>query len=75
MRSETCPGCGEPLPERVLCSISHTIVPGKRVCSSCGQKESTDLAWAEGRRTGFVRHQAAVDSIAVVDRVLKAKEK
>ena len=51
-----CPTCGEPMPdEDVLCSLSHTIIPGERICSECGRKETTDPVWTEGRRVGFRR--------------------
>lgn len=63
---ETCPGCGEPLPEdRVFCSISHTIDRGSYLCSACGQKETLEPGWAEGRRVGLVRHRAAMKAMEV----------
>jgi len=61
---ETCPGCGEFLPtDKVMCSQSHTIDPGGLLCSSCGQKETTDPGWAEGRRVGLIRGRAAANVI------------
>lgn len=61
---ETCPGCGVELPEnKALHSLSHTIDPGGRLCSDCGQKETMDPGWAEGRRVGLIRGRAASDSI------------
>ena len=71
--AETCPGCGDPLPEPVLCSISHTIDPGSKLCSDCGQKETLEPGWAEGRRVGWVRHKRALDSVGVVERVVRQK--
>jgi hypothetical protein len=56
---ETCPGCGKPLPEEVMCSVSHTIVPGGLLCSECGQRETLDPAWAEGMRFGQKLAKAA----------------
>ena len=50
-----CPGCGGPLPEPVMCSISHTILPGERFCIECGRRESVDHAWANCRRVGYER--------------------
>ena len=61
--TETCPGCGEPLPEAVMCSVSHTIDPGGRLCSDCGRRETLEPGWAEGRRVGLLRARAASDSI------------
>lgn len=58
--SENCIGCGQPLPEPVMCSISHTIKAGARLCPGCGLRESTDPAWAEGMRIAQIRLQAAL---------------
>lgn len=61
---ETCPGCGELLPEnKALRSLSHTIDPGGWLCSTCGQKETLEPGWAEGRRVGLVRARAASAAI------------
>ncbi len=57
---ETCPGCGGPLPEKVMQSISHTINPGAGLCIECGQKETMHLGWALGRKVGWERHKAAL---------------
>ncbi len=60
--AETCPGCGHLLPEnKVLCSLSHTIDPGGRLCSDCGRKETLDAGWAQGRRVGLLRAQVCED--------------
>lgn len=69
---ETCPGCGEPLPEEVLCSISHTIDPGAKLCSDCGQKETLEPGWAEGRRVGLVRHRAAMKAMEAAAKTIRA---
>lgn len=62
MTARTCPGCGNALPDDdVMCSVSHTIVPGGLLCSDCGRKETLDRAWAEGRRIGQLRAEAARD--------------
>ena len=53
-----CPGCGDDLPEPVMCSISHTIKPGAKLCVACGQRETTDPAWANGIKTGHARANA-----------------
>jgi len=60
--SDYCVGCGARLPrDLAMRSISHTIKPGEAVlCSSCGAKESIDPAWAEGRRIGLLRTEAAL---------------
>lgn len=58
-----CPGCGFPLPEPVMCSISHTIVPGERLCIECGRRESVEPAWVEGWRIGQRRADAATEVI------------
>ncbi len=55
----TCPTCGEPLPATALRSVSHTILPGAQLCSDCGQRETADPLWADGRRVGFGRARAA----------------
>lgn len=57
--SVSCPACGNPLPEDVMCSISHTIVPGEKLCPTCGKKETLYPAWAEGRRRGRIMGEAA----------------
>lgn len=57
---QNCLGCGKRLPEAVLCAVSHTIKPGALLCSGCGSKESLDAAWAEGRRIGLRRAEAAM---------------
>lgn len=57
--ADNCLGCGGPLPEPVMCSISHTIKPGAKLCVKCGQRESTDPAWADGLRVGYRRSDAA----------------
>jgi hypothetical protein len=57
---DMCLGCGEQLPlDTALCSLSHTIDPGGRLCSPCGRRETLDPAWAEGRRVGLLRGKAA----------------
>lgn len=63
-----CVGCGDPLPDPVMCSISHTISPGQKLCIKCGQRETMDIAWASGVRTGWLRHEAALEGMR------KAKE-
>ena len=73
MNGERCPGCGSVLPEDVLCSVSHTIDPGAKLCSDCGQKESHDSLWAEGRRTGWARHNAAMDSMKHARKIIGDK--
>jgi len=55
---EPCAGCGATL-DLPLVSISHTILPDARLCPACGQRESTDPAWAEGLRVGYARDAAA----------------
>ena len=62
-----CPTCGEPMPdEDVLCSLSHTILPGKPICTECGYKETTDAAWAEGRRIGYLQANVCKETDAML---------
>ncbi len=70
---ETCPGCGDPLPDVVMCSISHTIAPGAKLCSDCGQNETMKPGWAEGRRLGYARAEAAMKGAANARRILGDK--
>ena len=39
----------------VMCSISHSVVPGERICSACGRKESLDPSWVMGQQIGRQR--------------------
>lgn len=73
MSNESCPGCGDPLPEDVLCSVSHTIHRGRKLCSDCGQKETSDPGWAEGRRIGYVRHRAAAEGMEKARKIIGDK--
>jgi len=56
---DKCFSCGKPLPKPVMCSVSHTINPGMKICSECSLRESSDYAWAEGRRIAYLRVVAA----------------
>lgn len=71
---DTCPGCGDPLPNAVLCSVSHTIDPGKRLCTPCGQKETCDPVWADGIRIGWDRYKAAMASMDMTRKQLKGSD-
>ncbi len=73
MSSETCSGCGNPLPADVLCSISHTIDPGAKLCSDCGQKETLEPGWAEGRRVGYARHKAPTEGMENTRKIIGDK--
>ena len=57
---ELCCGCGEPLPEKAMQSVSHTINPGTGLCIKCGQKETMSPTWALGRKVGRDRAEAAM---------------
>lgn len=73
MGNEACPGCGGALPEDVLCSVSHTINSGAKLCSNCGQKETLDPGFAEGRRIGYARHEAAMKGMENARKIIGDK--
>ena len=55
---ETCLACGVEI-KGPLYSLSHTIKRGAKLCPECGQRESSDLLWADGLRIGFERDALA----------------
>jgi len=57
--TKVCCGCGKQLPtDKALWSISHTIELGAGLCTKCGQRETTNPIWADGRKVGWARVKA-----------------
>lgn len=62
MATMKCFACGKQI-KGALYSISHTIKRGEKLCPNCGQRESSDLLWADGLRVGFERDAVAWETI------------
>ena len=70
-----CPGCGGPLPEPVMCSISHTIRPGAKLCIKCGQRETCQLGWGDCIKLGYRRAEAGENAGKIYREYLKGKRR
>jgi hypothetical protein len=46
-----------------MCSVSHTIKPGEKLCIKCGRRESLDPVWADGRRVGWRRVEDGLEGM------------